>query len=308
MANFYKARLYNKCLIKVLSCNSRYRQTLEETKSNSPHLGNMYTQQEIEQILQHLLAIPAETEIVEFKQAKNSFSNNDLGEYFSALSNEANLKRQSYGWLVFGIDNQTHSLVNTQYKASRPALDEMKKKIGDLTTNRITFEKIYAFEYKGKRVVMFQIPAAPAGIPVAYKGHYYGRVGESLGTLNIVEIEQIRAQKPDTSFEIQIAQTNLPKEEVLSLLDYQRFYELIDKDVPKSVDNTIIDALIDYGFVYAKEKCFSISNMGALLLARNLDAFPTLCGREVIVRKYDGNNNRKMDFEQMGTKGYAVGF
>lgn len=155
----------------------------------------MYTQQEIEQILQHLLAIPAETEIVEFKQAKNTFSDNDSGEYFSALSNEANLKGQSYGWLAFGIDDQTHSLVNTQYKASRPALDEMKKKTGDLTTNRITFKEIYAFEYKGKRVVMFQIPAAPAGIPVAYKGHYYGRDGESLGALNIVEIEQIRTHK-----------------------------------------------------------------------------------------------------------------
>lgn len=132
----------------------------------------MYTQQAIEQLLQRLLAIPAETEIVEFKQAKNTFSDNELGEYFSALSNEANLKGQSYGWLVFGVDNQTHGLVNTQYKISRPALDEMKKKIGDLTTNRITFEEIYAFEYNGKRVVMFQIPAAPAGIPVAYKGHY----------------------------------------------------------------------------------------------------------------------------------------
>lgn len=267
----------------------------------------MYTQQAIEQLLQRLLAIPAETEIVEFKQAKNTFSDNELGEYFSALSNEANLKGQSYGWLVFGVDNQTHGLVNTQYKISRPALDEMKKKIGDLTTNRITFEEIYAFEYNGKRVVMFQIPAAPAGIPVAYKGHYYGRDGESLGALNIVEIEQIRAQKTDTTFEIQAARTSLQKEEVLALLDYQRFYQLIDKDVPKSVD-TIIDALIDYGFVYVTENSFSISNMGALLLARNLETFPTLRGREVIVRKYDGNNNRKMNFEQIGIKGYAVGF
>jgi ATP-dependent DNA helicase RecG len=41
---------------------------------------------------------------------------------------------------------------------------------------------------------MFQIPAAPRGIPVAWEGHYYGRDGESLGALNIQEIEQIRNQ------------------------------------------------------------------------------------------------------------------
>ena len=41
---------------------------------------------------------------------------------------------------------------------------------------------------------MFQIPAAPRGIPVAFEGHYYGRDGESLVPLNIEEIERIRAQ------------------------------------------------------------------------------------------------------------------
>ena len=110
----------------------------------------MFTEQELILILESLLAKPAETEIVEFKQAQNSFSDNELGEYFSALSNEANLKGETYAWLVFGVDNKTHELTNTQYKPSRPALDEMKKKIGDHTTNRITFEEIY--DLNGRRV------------------------------------------------------------------------------------------------------------------------------------------------------------
>jgi ATP-dependent DNA helicase RecG len=41
---------------------------------------------------------------------------------------------------------------------------------------------------------MFQIPAAPKGIPIAYEGHYYGRNGESLVALNIQEYESIRQQ------------------------------------------------------------------------------------------------------------------
>ena len=150
----------------------------------------MYSEQEQVDILLGLLAKPAETEIVEFKRAKNSFSDSELGQYFSALSNEANLKGEAYAWLVFGVDNSTHELTDTQYKPSRPSLDEMKKKIGDQITNRITFEEIYDLMYQGKRVVMFQIPAAPQGIPIAYQGHYYGRDGESLGALNLQEIEQ----------------------------------------------------------------------------------------------------------------------
>lgn len=154
----------------------------------------MYTQDELIRLLHSLLTLPAETEIVEFKKAENSFSDTDLGEYFSAISNEANLKGAPMGWLVFGVDNNTHKVLGTNYKPTRPSLDEMKKKVADQTTNRITFDEIYEVKYDGKRVVMFQIPAAPLGLPIAYKGHYYGRDNESLVALNLHEIELIRAQ------------------------------------------------------------------------------------------------------------------
>ena len=41
---------------------------------------------------------------------------------------------------------------------------------------------------------MFQIPAAPPGIPIAWEGHYYGRDGEELAPLNLEELERIRKQ------------------------------------------------------------------------------------------------------------------
>lgn len=154
----------------------------------------MFTQDELAKLLHSLLMLPAETEIVEFKKAENAFSETELGEYFSALANEANLKGVAMGWLVFGVDNSSHKVVGSNYKPSSPALNEMKKKVADHTTNRITFDEIYELMYEGKRVVMFQIPAAPRGLPIAYKGHFYGRDGESLVALNLHEIEQIRAQ------------------------------------------------------------------------------------------------------------------
>lgn len=44
------------------------------------------------------------------------------------------------------------------------------------------------------RVILFQIPAAPKGFPIAFDGHYYGRDDEELSPLNLEEIECIRAQ------------------------------------------------------------------------------------------------------------------
>ena len=267
----------------------------------------MYSEQELGKILAGLLAKPAETEIVEFKQAQNSFSDNELGEYFSALSNEANLKGEAYAWLVFGVDNKNHELTNTQYKPSRPALDEMKKKIGDQTTNRITFEEIHDINYQGKRVVMFQIPAAPQGIPIAYKGHYYGRDGESLVALNLQEIEKIRAQRVVDCFEKRPAKSGLTGSEVLNLLNYRKLYELIDRRIPRE-ESVILDLLKEYAYIIEENGKWAITNMGAILFANRLADFEELRYREIILRRYEGNNNLIMTNEKRSEAGYAVEF
>jgi len=153
------------------------------------------TPAEVEAKLDELLKLPAETEWVEFKEAKGTFHFNELGQYFSALSNEANLKNQSSGWLVFGIEDKSRILVNSQFRSVRKDLDSLKEEIANQTNNRMTFDEIYEVTRSGNRVVMFQIPPALRGIPTAWKGHYYGRDNESLVALSLHEIEQIRKQR-----------------------------------------------------------------------------------------------------------------
>ncbi|MDR2906923.1 MAG: ATP-binding protein, partial [Bacteroidales bacterium] len=148
---------------------------------------------ELEKILSEALALPAENEIVEFKEAKNNFDSSKIGEYFSALSNEANLKEKPCAWLIFGI-NDKHQIVGSDYRLDRKKLDSLKKELGDLLTNNISFTAIHVLCKPEGRVIMFQIPAASQGIPVAFKGHYYGRLNESLVALNIQKIESIRNQ------------------------------------------------------------------------------------------------------------------
>ena len=158
------------------------------------------TTKELNTILTDLRSLPGETEIVEFKEAKRDYSFEKLGKYFSALSNEANLKGKPEAWLVFGIENSHRNIVSTNYRPSRPQLDSLKGEIANKTTNRISFIEIYELLQPEGRVVMFQIPAAPQGLPVAWEGHYYGRDGEELAPLNLEKIDRIRRQVASTDW------------------------------------------------------------------------------------------------------------
>ncbi|MGV8114754.1 MAG: ATP-binding protein [Lentimicrobium sp.] len=164
------------------------------------------TTQELTQILQSLRNLTAENEIVEFKEAKTGYDFNKLGKYFSALSNEANLKGRPYAWLVFGIENKKHAIVGSEFRAQRKDLNSLKSELANKTTNRITFIEIYELIEPEGRVVMFQIPAAPKGLPIAFDGHYYGRDDEELAPLNLEEIERIRAQATTEDWSAAIVQ------------------------------------------------------------------------------------------------------
>jgi ATP-dependent DNA helicase RecG len=151
------------------------------------------SEQEVNKILSDAISLPAENEIIEFKEAKESYDFSKIGKYFSALSNEANLKSKFCAWLIFGVDNN-HKIVGSNYRRQRKDLDSLKKEIGDKITNNITFTEIYELKTPDGRVVMFQIPAAPQGIPIEFEGFYFGRQNESLVGLNIEKIERIRNQ------------------------------------------------------------------------------------------------------------------
>lgn len=145
--------------------------------------------------LDELLGLPAESEWVEFKKAESSFHFDDIGKYFSALSNEANLKKQPWAWLVFGIQDKPRQVVGSHYRTTRADLNHLKEEVANQISNRLTFEEIYEVNRPEGRVVIFQIPPALRGMPTAWKGHYYGRDHEALVALSLHEIEQIRKQQ-----------------------------------------------------------------------------------------------------------------
>ncbi|KKT71454.1 MAG: transcriptional regulator [Candidatus Moranbacteria bacterium GW2011_GWF1_44_4] len=153
----------------------------------------LYFMKNIIKQLDLLLSLPAENEVVEWKEAKTNFDFKELGKCFSALSNETNLKNKNSAWLIFGIKNNKQ-IIGTSYRKDLSKLNSLKHEIAQQTINGIFFVEIYEAKKNGKRVIIFEIPPAPRGIPTAWQGHYYARDNESLVPLSIEKIERIRSQ------------------------------------------------------------------------------------------------------------------
>lgn len=135
-----------------------------------------------------------EGEVVEFKRAGAGSSTHDIGKYFSALANEANLRNQGSAWLVFGVDDKTRTVVGTDYRLAPEQLQGLKMQIAQGTEPSITLRNIHELAHPDGRVLLLEVPAAPRGLPIAWQGHFYSRAGESLVSLGLDKQDEIRQQ------------------------------------------------------------------------------------------------------------------
>lgn len=151
----------------------------------------VYTQEQLKNELLSLID-KFEDEVVEFKEATTNYSFKDIGKYFSALSNEANLRNKREAWLVFGVTNN-RKIVGTEYRKSG-SLQSLKKELAANTNERLTFLEIYETVLDGKRIVAFQIPPAIPGIPTTWNGAAFAREHESVSPLAMNKVDLIRSQ------------------------------------------------------------------------------------------------------------------
>lgn len=197
------------------------------------------TETEIQELTRKILA-NAETEIIEYKEAKRKFGFDDLGRYFSALSNEANLRNAECGWLFFGIADD-RQICGTSYRQEEghrsSGLQKLKHEISQKTNGGMTFEEIYEYQLDEKRVIAFQIPAGTFATPTTWEGIPWSRENESLVQMPQFKLEAIYGQsRPDWSRQIAY-------EAELSDLDDEAVSFACKKYVDKFLDNqpTIAD-------------------------------------------------------------------
>lgn len=243
--------------------------------------------------LNEWLSTPMEGRI-EFKEAKNTYGAEKLMQYCVAIANEGG------GKFILGVTNLiprkivgTHAFENTE---------GIQSTIFERLKFRVDVEER---QHRDGRVVIFHVPSRPRGLPYAYNGQHWMRVGEEL---HIMSQDQLRAifdeGKPDWLSEF--ALMNVADQEILRLLDIDTYFRLTKQ--PQVQDN-ILQILERERLIEKVGKNFSITNLGAILFAKKLDPFEGVKRKAVRVIVYEGTDKpSKRITDITGNMGYAVGF
>lgn len=248
----------------------------------------------------------SEKEWIEYKF--NNDHAKEIGEYISALANAAKLHRKSNAYIFWGV-NDSREIVGTTfdpYTVKGKGNEDLIPWLVRQLDPQIHFE-IEVVTIEDKRVVVFNITSS-ADRPVTFAGEAYIRVGSYKKPLkHYPEKARILWRQAGHSFEQEVAVDGLSQQEVTNFLNVKAYFDLI-RDTPSTNTETIIERLIDEGFVTKKQSSFSITNLGVLVLANNLKDFDVTKRKNVRVITYKGINKLHSTKEQVGVKGYAVGF
>ena len=268
----------------------------------------MNSNQYLKSLVSELTLLSNETEWVEFKV--NNKEPQLIGEYISALSNSAALEGKKYAYLLWGVDDNTHEIIGTNFepKKLKKGNEELENWLYRLISPKINF-KFYEVDIDSKKVVLLEIEKAIEK-PVQFSGIEYIRIGSYKKFLKEFPVkERDLWRKFDlSSYEDQIAKANMDESELLNLLDYPSYFDLMDIPLPEE-RKTIIMKLAEEEIIKKNDSgSWDITNLGAILFAKELSKFKFLKRKAVRVIQYKGNSRIETIREKEGSKGYAVGF
>jgi predicted HTH transcriptional regulator len=259
-------------------------------------------------LVRELCNLPHETDWVEFKV--NYRKPHAIGEYISALANAAALHGKAHAYMLWGIENGTHVVAGTNFSPStaKKSNEPLETWLLRLLRPRIDF-RFHEVTVEERRVVLLEINRASQH-PVAFEGVEFIRVGSTTRRLkDYPEKERTLWRVFDRmSFEDGLAAERLSDEDVLLKLDYAAYFDLLDAPLPDG-RAAILDALRrDRLIAPCEAGGFNITNLGAILFARNLGDFPRLKRKAMRVVEYRGEGRLEALGEREETKGYASGF
>lgn len=258
-------------------------------------------------LVRELCNLPRETEWVEFKT--NRAEPQEIGEYISALANSAAYSGKAFAFLVWGVEDDTHAVVGTTFSPKmKVGNEELENWLLRLLAPKIHF-RFFEIEVDGKPVVLLEIERAFRH-PVQFQGRELIRVGSYKKPLkDFPEKERALWRIFDqTPFEDGIAVERVRDEDVLRLLDYPAYFDLLKRMLPEN-RNGILKALEEDCLILPCEAGgWNITQLGAILFAKRLEDFRLIKRKAMRVILYRGTNRIETLKEQVGGKGYASGF
>ena len=259
----------------------------------------------LQSLVRELQRLSGETEWVEFK--KENIDPQMIGENISAISNSAAIQDRTKGYLVWGIDDKTHRVVGTnfRYSLSRKGNEDLEAWLAHMITPRISF-KFFEIPMEEGMVVLLEVPSA-AHQPVQFAGTEYIRIGSNKKKLkDYPERERELWRSFDTvPFELRFSILNIDEEQMVSLLDYSKYYDLLKMPIPRNRDQVLTD-LQNEKFIRKNDAGgWDISNLGALMIAKDLKRFDNLHRKTIRVIWYKEDSRLDAIREKEFTGGYA---
>jgi len=264
--------------------------------------------EQLDQSLTSLLALPKESEWVEFKH--NNTNLIEIGEYISALANSAALHGKDAAYLVWGVEDLTHRVIGTTFKPkqAKKGNEELENWLAHSLAPSTEF-RIHEWPHNGTAMVLFEIrPACSA--PVRFQDTEWIRVGSYKKKLKDypAKEKELWVALSRQAFEKGIAAANVNSDEVLARLDYPKFFELSGQNLPPNRSGILERLAVDRLIVPRGNDHFDITNLGAILFAKQLSTFEGLARKALRVIRYKGNTRVQTEREKLDSRGYAASF
>lgn len=266
------------------------------------------TDDKFEKLIKELSSLSAETECVEFK--KNKADSQEIGENVSALANSATLLRKHCGYIVWGIEDVGHAIVGTNFKPRETKIgnEELENWILHNLEPKVDI-KIYEGNIDGNHVVLFEVQAA-SNRPIRFKDAEFIRVGTYTKKLRDYPEKERKLWRifDRVNFEDGIAKKDVSSDDVLALIDYPNYFGMLKDPLPDNRAAILQRLISDKIIVSAVGDRYDITNVGAILFAKNLNDFERLSRKALRIIIYRGTNRTETVKEFSVSKGYAIGF
>lgn len=269
------------------------------------------TPEQLSALLLELLTLPKETEWVEWKH--DHAQPEKISEYLSALSNSAALHEREMAYLIWGIEDGTKAIVGTRFKPrqAKKGNEELENWLTRSLHPQVPFA-IHEWQHEGKPLVMFEIPKATKS-PIRSGSEAFIRIGSLKKKLkdHPAKEAELWASFSRSSFEQGVAKADLPGDQVLSLLDFGKCFDLLSIPLPTDQQG-ILSRLAEEKLIQVKPGGrYDITNLGAILFAKNLNAFDRLSRKALRVIKYRATGRTETEREWRdppSQMGYAIAY
>lgn len=259
-------------------------------------------------LIDDLRALPGETAWVEFKA--NNMDADRMGRTLSGLANAACLADRSDAYIVWGLEDGSHKVVGTTFEPSsaRRGNQALAMWLAQNLDPSPNFE-FHVVDHPDGRLVVLQTAAATHA-PVKFNGVPYIRIGSATPKLTDYPDREraLWSRLRSYIWETGVALQYVAPEDVVELLDVHAYFHLLKLVQPENRTGVLQRLEQDHLISEDVGGRWNILNLGAILLAHDLNRFPRLARKSLRIIEYEDKSRLKTRREPIIARGYASGF